>query len=270
MSDNSSHNTTIRPSINICKNFDIDIPTQCGVDVMSNIPIEINPLIHIDKRGGFSESLNCVEKECYGECSNFIKDILSNTKQINRNISYSGVCRGFHAQKAPYCQGKLVECLSLSTPIWDIIIDARPDSKTFQHYQLFKLNGDTMNKLWIPRGFLHCMIASKYAMCDVSEDGGVNLSECTVPAEMQYFTDNEFNKESEVGVNPKTILPYIINEYFEEFKANNEKDISLIPLFKTVENGLIISEKDEKLPSYIDFMKEVEDTYKESGKLWYR
>lgn len=271
----SKQANVIQPHVNACIDFDLDMNSSelfRNANPADTIPVEICPQIFIDNRGIFSESLNSSRKDWHTEYGYFIKDIISCTKQINRNISHPGVCRGFHAQKAPFCQGKLVECLSLTTPIWDIIIDARPDSKTFQKYRLFKLNGDTMNKLWVPRGFLHCMIASKYNITsiDKSAEEGIKLNECTIPTEMQYFVDNEFNAESEVGVNPKTILPYIINEYFEEFKANGEKDISLIPLFKTIEVGLVVSEKDEALPSYIDFMKEIEQEYKETGKVWYR
>lgn len=275
-----SETRIIYEKINPCLDFDTNMNSSelfQNANPSDTIPVEFSPRIYVDKRGCFSESINCSYKDWHGEYGYFIKDILANTKQANRNITYSGVCRGFHAQKAPYCQGKLVECLSLTTPIWDIIIDARPDSKTFQQFRLFKLNGNFMNKLWIPRGFLHCMIASKYTLSEKSNDdsslttdNNLNLVECPVPAEMQYFADNVFNAESEVGVNPETILPYIINTYYEEFKENGEKDISLIPLFKTVQDGLVISEKDQALPSYIDFMQQIEKEYKESKKCWYK
>jgi len=54
---------------------------------------------------------------------------ISWVKQINRSVSKGGTVRGCHAQRGKFCQGKLVE--ALNAKIYDIITDARPDSKTF-------------------------------------------------------------------------------------------------------------------------------------------
>lgn len=76
------------------------------------------PNVFPDDRGSFSEVLKSSDVPYLGI-----------VRQINRSVSRKGTFRGFHAQKAPFCQAKLVEALTV--PIYDIIVDARPDSKTF-------------------------------------------------------------------------------------------------------------------------------------------
>lgn len=259
--------------ISPCTDFDMSMNSSDDCPYAhpwDTIPVLMTPKVFIDNRGAFSESIICSYRNWYGEYGMFIKDILNNTKQVNRNITRPGVCRGFHAQRSPYCQGKFVECISSSTPIWNIIIDARPDSKTFQQYKLFKLSGVKMNKLWVPRGFLNCMIASKYEAVVDTESNDMKLVECKIPSEMQYFVDNDYNVSSEVGVNPSTIIPFIINSYYEEFENGGGTDISIVPLFKTVQDGLLISEKDQSLPSYIEFMSKIEQEFKQDGTVWYK
>ena len=65
--------------------------------------IEIFPEVYGDSRGSFAEVL---KTDLYDH-SNWISD-LSWIKQVNRSKSSSMTLRGCHAQKAPYCQGKLV------------------------------------------------------------------------------------------------------------------------------------------------------------------
>jgi len=58
-----------------------------------------------------------------------------------------------HAQKGCFCQSKLVECVS--GHIHDIIIDARPNSKTFGMTKTYALDSAKANALFVPCGFLH-------------------------------------------------------------------------------------------------------------------
>lgn len=79
----------------------------------------------------------------------------------NTSVSSAGVLRGLHFQKAPYEQGKLVECLR--GKILDVAVDLRPGSSTYgQHYKVFLCGASRENpavQLWIPPGFAHGFLA---------------------------------------------------------------------------------------------------------------
>ena len=74
--------------------------------------------------------------------------------------------------------------------IFDIITDARPDSCTFGVTQAFILDSTLQNMLWVPRGFLHAFVVPK----DVEN------------ATFEYFCDNVYHKESEIGIAPLSFL----------------------------------------------------------------
>lgn len=93
----------------------------------SGQPWMVCPKVFSDNRGTFSEVL--------------VGSSLESIKQINRSTSCQWTVRGFHAQRAPMCQAKLVEALTI--PIYDIIVDARPDSKTFGTIAAYLLDPKT-------------------------------------------------------------------------------------------------------------------------------
>ena len=52
-------------------------------------------------------------------------------KQINNSLSLEkGTLRGLHFQYPPKSEGKIIRCLTGS--IWDVIVDIRKNSKTFE------------------------------------------------------------------------------------------------------------------------------------------
>ncbi len=75
---------------------------------------------------------------------------------VECNVSFNklkGTVRGMHYQAEPYGQTKLVRCTNGS--IYDVIIDLRPGSPTFKHWEGFELNCANRRMLYIPRGFAH-------------------------------------------------------------------------------------------------------------------
>ena len=82
------------------------------------------PKVFGDKRGFFTEVL----------AGEDMRDI----RQINRSSSCQFAVRGLHAQGGAHCQSKIVEALTIS--IYDIIVDARPDSKTFGQFGVYLLD----------------------------------------------------------------------------------------------------------------------------------
>lgn len=208
---------------------------------------QLFPDYYGDNRGYFMEVL----KDQGQWPLNDIPMWLSNTdwiRQINRSSSKQGVVRGCHAQRGIFCQGKMVE--AVTDRIYDVITDARPDSSTFGVSKVFVLNPDIHNLLWVPRGFLHCVIYPK-----VKES-----------AILQYYCDNTYNKGSEFCVNPQTLIPDLMKTVGEISKDNLEF-LELIDMFK---NPVIYSEKDMNSQSYETFVDTVLSEYEKTGKVWYR
>ena len=209
----------------------------------ANSVLQIFPNIFNDSRGYFTEVLkDHINDKDTSEIPLWLTS-LSWIKQINRSSSTSYTIRGCHAQKAPYCQGKLVE--AINAKIYDIITDARPDSKTFGVSNIYILDPNIQNKLWVPRGFLH-----SFAVPNIGEDKAI----------FQYFCDNVYDKESEICINPLSLLPKIVDE----------ADID-VPLFDILyQEELSISEKDKKGLDYETWMNEIKTEYEKTGKVWYK
>ena len=80
----------------------------------------------------------------------------------------------------PFSQSKLIRCTR--GRIFDVLVDIRIDSQTFGSWASIELNDENKYQLWIPQGFAH---------------GFLTISEI---AEVQYKTNNYYNKESEVSL----------------------------------------------------------------------
>ncbi len=61
--------------------------------------------------------------------------------------------RGMHFQKFPHGEIKIVLCLR--GVIYDVVIDLRPESKTFCQWKAFELSEENPQILYIPEGFAH-------------------------------------------------------------------------------------------------------------------
>lgn len=219
----------------------MDIQYDLNFDVASSDrPYMMLPKVFSDNRGSFSEVLK--------------GDVLSKVKQVNRSVSCQWTLRGSHAQKAPHCQAKLVEALTI--PIYDIITDARPDSKTFGLTEVYLLDPKSQNKLFVPKGFLHTFA--------VPPNDDPNAQ-----AMFMYYCDEVFSKEDEIGVCPMSIIPKVADML--KANANNENSI-LYSFTKMLEcpEKLVLSEKDSKSTNYADFMEKVSEEYKKTKKLWYK
>jgi len=105
----------------------------------------INPSVYGDDRGHFFESFNSEIWKAQGLTSEFVQD--------NQSFSKKGVIRGLHFQNAPHAQGKLVRVIM--GKVLDIAVDLRPESPTFGKYELFELDAENGNMVYIPEGFAH-------------------------------------------------------------------------------------------------------------------
>ena len=108
--------------------------------------IEITPKKHTDNRGYFVETWSSHHLLSAGINVSFVQDNLSLSKKL-------GTFRGFHYQRPPAAQAKLVRCAS--GKILDIAIDLRKAEKTFLSATQVFLDAELGNQLYIPAGFAH-------------------------------------------------------------------------------------------------------------------
>ena len=205
--------------------------------------LQIFPEVHLDPRGSFAEIL----KFGAGTVPTSQKWILDSKwiRQINRSKSVSGVVRGMHTQKGSHCQGKLVE--AVNRKIFDVIVDARPDSSTFGVSKVYALDPSTQNMIFVPRGFLHGFV--------------VPFEYSNEKAIFSYYCDNTYDKASEITISPKTYLMKIVETGFAildpEFVSTVE------------EHDLLYSEKDVSGIDYSEFMESVRREYEDREIVWY-
>jgi dTDP-4-dehydrorhamnose 3,5-epimerase len=113
--------------------------------------IEIIPNVLHDDRGWFLESYNKDTFDSLNLNTDFVQDNLS--------FSKAGVIRGFHFQKKPFEQGKLIKVIQ--GEVLDVAVDIRPTSPTFgQHFKLL-LTAEKQNMFFLPEGFAHGFVAIK-------------------------------------------------------------------------------------------------------------
>ena len=104
---------------------------------------------HEDERGYFSR-LRCSKQFAeHGLPGSFVQTSLS------FNAS-KGTFRGLHYQLPPSREGKLVRCIAGS--LRDIIVDLRPDSRTFLRHCWVALDDERLSAVFVPPGFGHGFI----------------------------------------------------------------------------------------------------------------
>ena len=105
----------------------------------------ITPVVHRDTRGYFMESFNQKEIGTHINIRNFVQD--------NESSSSFGVLRGLHFQQPPYAQAKLMRVIE--GEVFDVVVDLRADSLTLGKHVVVRLNGESKQLFYIPRGFAH-------------------------------------------------------------------------------------------------------------------
>ena len=78
-------------------------------------------------------------------------------EQANLSVSSKGTLRGIHYSIAPRGQAKWVTCVTGS--IKDVIVDIRPDSKTFRKWIGVELTSNSGKAVFISEGLGHGFIA---------------------------------------------------------------------------------------------------------------
>jgi dTDP-4-dehydrorhamnose 3,5-epimerase len=65
----------------------------------------------------------------------------------------AGTLRGLHFQRPPHAETKLVRCTRGA--IYDVVVDARPDSATYLRWLAVELTEENRRTLYVPVGFAH-------------------------------------------------------------------------------------------------------------------
>lgn len=99
-----------------------------------------------DERGYFTRTF----------CAQKFKENGINPSLLQCNISFNhkkGTLRGMHFQITPHAEAKLIRCVRGS--IFDVVIDLRPESKTFEQWMSIELSEKNRQLLYIPEGCAH-------------------------------------------------------------------------------------------------------------------
>ena len=114
----------------------------------------LKPKVFGDERGFFFESFNAkLFAEKTGVNCQFVQD--------NHSRSSQNVLRGLHYQiKQP--QGKLLRVIA--GEIFDVAVDIRKNSPTFNEWVGLILSAENKQQIWIPEGFAHgFLVLSEFA-----------------------------------------------------------------------------------------------------------
>lgn len=136
----------------------------------------LRPEVFQDRRGYFFEAFN--EQALHskiGSLPRFVQD--------NESQSEKGVIRGLHFQTGEHSQAKLIRVVS--GRIWDVAVDLRSTSPTFQQWIGVELSAENKKQLFVPRGFAHGYAAIEPSViiykCDAyyhpKSEGGVRYDD---------------------------------------------------------------------------------------------
>ncbi len=159
----------------------------------------LKPKIFKDSRGYFFEVLNLKD----------LQKILNKKitiKQSNVSFSKKNVFRGFHFQKYPFIQEKIIRVLK--GKILDILISIDKNSKNYLYTYYYDLSDTNKHILYVPKNYAH---------------GFLVLSKT---ATIEYFVTNYYSKKHERNIS-------IFDKRIKLKKKINK-------------NKLIISSKDQK------------------------
>jgi dTDP-4-dehydrorhamnose 3,5-epimerase len=148
----------------------------------------IQPLIHEDNRGWFSESYSNREFLKHGLDFHFLQDNHSKTTKKN-------TIRGLHYQEQPMAQTKLVRCVR--GEVYDVAVDLRKNSSTYLKWFGTLLSEKNQVQMLIPKGFAH---------------GFLTLTD---DVELQYKVDQYYSPEHDRTIrfdDPKLNINWGINE----------------------------------------------------------
>jgi len=133
------------------------------------------------------------------------KKLSNEIVQINNSFSINkGTFRGLHFQESPYCEDKIIRCVSGS--LLDIIIDMRNDSLTYLKHIKVELSSSNRLALFVPKGFAHGFLTLEdnteafyltTQFYSPSHESGLRFNDpklnIELPFEPKYITEKDLN-----------------------------------------------------------------------------
>lgn len=110
--------------------------------------------------------------------------------------------RGFHFQKPPFGEGKILSCIKGS--VYDIVLDIDPKSSTYLQWEGFDLNAENRISLYIPPGCTHAILT---------------LTDNTI---IHYYTSEFYTPYAEGGIRYND--PYFKFKWPHQPKVISDKD----------------------------------------------
>jgi dTDP-4-dehydrorhamnose 3,5-epimerase len=130
------------------------------------------PTPHVDERGFFCRTFDADALRMAGlDSAAFIQHSLSR--------SVRGVVRGLHLRRGGG-EAKLVRCSYGA--IFDVVVDLRPASPTYLHWESFELRDDEQVTLYVPAGCAH------------------GFQALTDPADVSYMIDRTHDPAEDVSI----------------------------------------------------------------------
>ena len=157
----------------------------------------LEPKVFRDARGYFFESFSQREFEENVRKINFVQD--------NESMSSYGVIRGFHFQRPPFTQSKLVRCVK--GRVLDVVVDIRKGSPTYGQHVAVELSEWNHRQFFVPRGFAHGFsVLSEIAVfqykCDnfyiPEADGGISIKDETLGINWQIPVEKAILSEKDI------------------------------------------------------------------------
>lgn len=141
------------------------------------------PEPHVDERGFFSRTFDAdIVHEAGVDPGGFVQD--------SQSRSARGVVRGMHLRRGRG-EAKLVRCSYGA--VYDVIVDLRPDSRTYRSWQAFELRDDTQISLYVPAGCAH------------------GFQALTEPADVCYRIDRRHDPSEDLSIafdDPELAIPW--------------------------------------------------------------
>lgn len=145
--------------------------------------LTFRPTPHVDERGFFCRTFDADVMRSAGiDPAVFIEHSLSR--------SVLGVVRGLHVRRGDG-EAKLVRC-SFGA-IFDVIVDLRPTSPTYQNWESFEMRDDEQGTLYVPAGCAHGF----QALTDI--------------ADVSYMIDRAHDPSEDVSIafdDPELAIPW--------------------------------------------------------------
>lgn len=170
----------------------------------------IEPTVHGDARGYFTETYNQNDMKEFGINTVFVQD--------NQSMSVKGVLRGLHYQiNFPQC--KLVRVIK--GEVFDVAVDLRKGSKTFGKWYGVLLSAENKKQFYIPEGFAHGFLVLSdtaefcYKVSDfyhANDEGGLAWNDPTIGVKWEGLIGEYKGSASAEGYALKDGTPIILSE----------------------------------------------------------